>query len=133
MPEAIDMTAWSSLLLGLFALFAGIGGVRNPQAWRAMIAEVSRSSALQLVMSLAELAVGAALYLLNPWGGGDVLGAVVKVIGGLMMLEALVVAAFADGYLGFWQRIFVKTARGWALFAVLVGLALSVAGALRFA
>lgn len=129
---ALDLTAWSATLLGFYVLFAGIGALRNPAAWQTMIAEVGKSPALQLVAGLLELLVGALVYLANPWVPADLLSCVLKAIGGLMMIEALVIAAFADIYTHFWLRTMNHMHRGWAIFTMLVGLAFAIVGMLRF-
>jgi uncharacterized protein YjeT (DUF2065 family) len=132
MPDTFDATAWSSLIVGLYTLFAGVGALRNPQTWRAMIEEVNQSPALQLVSGLLELMFGTAVYLANPWVPTDVLTCVMKSIGGIMMIEALVLIAFCDIYAGFWLRNLTHMHRGWALFTVLMGLGLTVLGFARF-
>jgi uncharacterized protein YjeT (DUF2065 family) len=132
MQETLDPTAWTALLLGLYTLFAGIGALRNPGVWRTMIEEVSKSPTLQMMSGLLELVVGAMVYLANPWVPADLLSCAVKAIGGLMMLEALVVAGFCDIYANFWLRNLTHMHRGWAIFSALLGLALTIAAFTRF-
>lgn len=132
MLDTFDETAWSALLLGLYTLFAGIGALRNPETWRNMIVEVNQSPALQLTAGLLELLVGAAVYLANPWLPADILTCVMKAIGGIMMIEALAIVGFCDIYAGFWLRNLTHMHRGWALFTVLMGLGLTIAGFSRF-
>ncbi|MEZ5683917.1 MAG: hypothetical protein R3E03_06980, partial [Novosphingobium sp.] len=100
----IDVTAWSSLMLGLTALFAGIGALRKPGAWRTMIEEVERSPALQFVCGMLELLVGMVIYLANPWIPEDLLSCIIKALGGFMMIEALAILGFVDIYTQFWLR-----------------------------
>ncbi|HNN55925.1 MAG: hypothetical protein H6916_11155 [Novosphingobium sp.] len=128
----IDVTAWSSLMLGLTALFAGIGALRKPGAWRTMIEEVERSPALQFVCGMLELLVGMVIYLANPWIPEDLLSCIIKALGGFMMIEALAILGFVDIYTQFWLRSLTHMHRGWAMSTVVLGLALSVAGAARF-
>ena len=132
MDETFDPTAWSALLLGLYTLFAAIGALRRPEVWRKMLVEVDQSASLQLVAGLLELVLGAAIYLANPWVAADVLTCVLKSIGGVLMFEALAIIGFSDIYSGFWLRNLSHMHRGWALFSVLVGLALTLAGLARF-
>ena len=132
MSATFDPTSWSSALLGLFAVFAAIGALRQPGIWRTMIEEIDKSPALQLVSGFMELFVGAAIYLVNPWDAGDVLTCVMKTIGGLMMIEALVVMGFSDLYLHFWLKNLAAMHKGWAIVTLAIGLALSVAGFVRF-
>ena len=128
----IDVTAWSSLMLGLTALFAGIGALRKPGASRTMIEEVERSPALQFVCGMLELLVGMVIYLANPWIPEDLLSCIIKALGGFMMIEALAILGFVDIYTQFWLRSLTHMHRGWAMSTVVLGLALSVAGAARF-
>ena len=132
MIYTFDATAWSALLLGLYTLFAGIGALRKPDTWRKMLAEVNESVALQLIGGLLEMLLGAAIYLANPWIPADPLTCIMRTIGGVTMIEALVLIAFSDIYSGFWLRNLTNMHRGWALFSVGVGLALTVAGFARF-
>ncbi len=132
MAELIDPTAWSSFLLGLFTLFAGVGALRRPGLWRTMIDEIDKSPALQLVSGLLELLLGALIYLANPWVPSDLLSCVMKALGGIMMAEALAVIGFSDLYIHFWLRNLSHMHRGWATFSVVFGLALAGPGLLRF-
>lgn len=132
MNTMLDVTAWSALLLGLSALFAGIGALRKPGIWRTMIGEVEQSPALQFVCGMLELLVGAVIYLANPWVPADLLACVIKTLGGVMMIEALAILGFCDIYTQFWLRSLSHMHRGWASSTVLLGLALAIAGAARF-
>ena len=132
MDETFDPTAWSALLVGLYTLFAAIGALRRPEVWRKMLVEVDESASLQLVAGLLELMLGAAIYLANPWIPADVLACVLKSIGGVLMIEALAIIGFSDIYSGFWLRNLSHMHRGWAVFSVLIGLALTGLGLARF-
>lgn len=132
MTLVVDMTAWSATLLGLFAVFAGVGALRKPGIWQTMIEEIEKSPALQLLSGMLELFLGAVIYLANPWLPADLLSCVMKALGGFMMLEALVVLGFSDLYIHFWLRNLSFMHRGWALFSFALGLALLVPGVLRF-
>jgi len=129
---ALDFTGWSALLLGLYTLLAGVGALRNPSTWRSLIEEVNRSPALQLLCGLLELLVGALVYLANPWAPVDLLARVMKAISGIMMLEALVLVGFCDIYSQFWLKNLTHMHRGWAIFAIVLGLLIAVPSMLRF-
>lgn len=131
--HAIDATAWSAMLLGLTALFAGIGALRKPGAWRTMLEEVERSPALQFLCGMMELVIGAVVYLTNPWIPADLASSALKVIGGAMMVEALMILGFVDIYSQFWLRSLTHMHRGWAMSTVAVGLVLVLVGAQRLA
>jgi uncharacterized protein YjeT (DUF2065 family) len=131
MQAAIDATGWSALLMGLTALFAGIGALRKPGAWRTMLEEVEASPALQFLCGMMELVVGAVVYLANPWLPADVLACVMKAMGGVMLAEALMILGFVDIYSQFWLRSLTHMHRGWALSTTALGLALTVLGGLH--
>ena len=131
MPD-IDATAWTATLLGLFAVFAAIGALRHAGGWQRMVGEIERSPALQLLSGVVEMAAGAAIYLVNPWDPTDILSCIMMTIGGLMVLESLVVAGFSDIYFHFWLKNLAFMHRGWAIVTLLVGAALTVAGSLHF-
>jgi uncharacterized protein YjeT (DUF2065 family) len=132
MDYTFDPTAWSALMLGLLALFAGIGAWRQPGLWTTMVKEISGSPALQLVSAMVELVVGALIYLINPWVPADLLACVMKAIGGFLILEALMVAGFCDLYLHFWLKNLGHLDRRWAAVTMIYGLVLIVPAALRF-
>lgn len=129
--ESIDVTGWSALLMGLTALFAGIGALRKPGAWRTMLEEVERSPALQFLCGMMELVIGAVVYLANPWLPSDLLACAMKAMGGLMMAEALMILGFVDIYSQFWLRSLTHMHRGWALSTSALGLALTVLGSMH--
>lgn len=132
MADGFDPVAWSSVLLGLFTLFAGIGALRQPGLWKTAVDEITNSPAIQLVCSLLELMVGAVVYLSSPWDAADIQSCIMKAMGGVMMAEALMVVGFCDIYAQFWLRNLAHLQRGWAMFSVLLGIALTLAGAFRF-
>lgn len=132
MNLTFDATAWSGLLLGLTALFAGIGALRKPGAWRTMIDEVEKSPALQFVCGMLELLIGALVYLANPWLPADLMSCVLKSVGGLMMFEALAILGFVDIYTQFWLRTLSHMHRGWAMTTCAIGLVLTAMALARF-
>ena len=132
MPQPLDAPAWSSLMLGMAAIFAGLGALRKPGIWRAMVGEIEQSPTLQFLSGMLELLTGVIVYLANPFAPADVLSCVMKGIGGLMMIEALAIIGFCDIYTQLWLRSLSHMHRGWALFTLLLGLGLTMAGAMRF-
>lgn len=132
MNQPIDLTAWTATLLGLYIASAGVGALRNPAAWQTMIAEIAKSPALQLLAGLLELLVGALVYLSNPWVPADLLSCILKAVGGLMLVEALVVAGLCDIYAQFMLRTLNHMHKAWSLVIMVSGLALAAAGMLRF-
>ena len=132
MGSMIDATGWTGFLLGISAMAAGIGALRKPGLWRTMIDEVLQSPALQFVCGMLELVAGAIVYLANPLGAHDLLASALKIMGGCMMAEALMILGFVDIYTQFWLRNLSNMHRGWALFTVLLGLGLTLAASYHF-
>ena len=132
MTQPIDAPAWSALMLGLAALFAGIGALRKPGIWRTMLDEIEGSPTLQFVCGLLELLIGTLVYLANPWVPADVLACVMKALGGLMIIEAIAILGFCDIYTQFWLRSLSHLQRGWAASTALLGIVLMVPSLLRF-
>ena len=133
MQTPLDLTAWSSLLLGMAAMFAGIGALRKPGIWRVMLDEIERSPTLQFLCGLLELVIGAVVYLSNPWlPQSDLLSCFMRAMGGGMMIEAIAILGFCDIYTQFWLRSLTHMHRGWALTTLSFGLVLNVLGAMRF-
>lgn len=97
-----------------------------------MLDEIESSPALQFVCGMMELLIGTLVYLANPWVPADLLSCVMKALAGAMMIEAIAILGFCDIYTQFWLRSLTHMHRGWALTTVAMGLALNVAGALRF-
>ena len=133
MTNEIDVTGWSALLLGLAALFAGIGALRQPGIWKSMVDEIFASPSLQFLSGMLELLTGTLVYLANPWLPADVLACVMKGLGGLMMAEALVILGFCDIYSQLWVKYLAAMHRGWAAFTALFGAGLTIAGGLHLA
>ena len=84
-------------------------------------------------MLLGAFSLAAAIYLANPWIPADILTCIMKAIGGIMMIEALVVLAFSDLYFHFWLRNLAHMQRAWVVVTLVFGLALTVAGLMRLA
>ncbi|QYJ07836.1 hypothetical protein [Qipengyuania flava] len=131
--DPFDPTAWSASLLGLFGIAVAIGALRRPGLWRQMVDEIDASPALQLLCGFCELAIGAAVYLMNPWASGDVLAMIMKALGGLMMAEALVVMALSDLYFHVWLKNLAASHRLWPIVTMAASLALAGAGLARLA
>ena len=131
MIDPARVAAWSALFLGLFAIVSALGELRRPGSWRKMVSEIEHSPALQLVIGMVEFGGGIALYLANGWNPQDWLACIMKIVGGMMIIEAMVVAAFSDIYLHFWMRALGRDWRGWALVSLLLGAWMTIAGLWR--
>jgi len=130
--QNLDATGWSGFLLGLAAMAAGTGALRKPGIWRTMVDEVVSSPALQFVCGMLELVVGGCVYLGNQMSGSDVLASALRVLGGFMMAESLIILGFVDIYTQFWLRNLANMQKGWAVFTVFVGLVLVLASGYHF-
>jgi hypothetical protein len=131
MQDFGDPTGWSSLLLGLAALAAGAGALRQPGVWQTMIGEVEGSPTLQFVCGMMELVVGSLVYLANPWVPTDLATCLLKALGGLMLVEALAILFACDLYTQMWLRSLGNFHRGWAGITTALGLALTILGMVR--
>ncbi|MDE1916345.1 MAG: hypothetical protein KGJ57_04660 [Sphingomonadales bacterium] len=128
----LDPTAWSALLMGLVLIAVGIGALRRPGLWQTMVRELTGSPMQQMLCGLVEIAIGAVLLLANPWGPDDWLARVMKALGLLMIIEALIIMAACDLYSHLWPRALGRFQKGWALATLLLGLALTLGAAFRF-
>ena len=131
-----NLPEWSALILGLFLFAAAVDELRRPGQWHRMIEEVEGSSALQLLTGLFELIFGTLLYLgsRGPTGWpADWLAALLTLLGGLAVIEALAVTAFSDLYVRFWARKFGTNTRAIAGLALLIGVGFIAAALLRLA
>jgi hypothetical protein len=131
MTQAADIPAWIAFFVGLYALASGVGEVRNPGGWAAMIADFERSPAARFATGLACLASGAAIYLASPWREDDWLAIVVNILGGVAVAEGLLILAAGDRFAALVRRLFANSMGFWAAFSVLFGLAAVIAGVTR--
>jgi hypothetical protein len=116
-----QISAWIALFTGLYALAAGVGELRSPNTWWMMLKEYERSPALRFVTGLAALAIGATVYLVNPWVPGDWLSVAVSVIGGVAVAEGLLILASGESFLRLARALLGRASRAWAGFAILFG------------
>ena len=131
MAETGEISAWIAFFVGLYALAAAAGELRAPDTWLAMLGEFERGSALRFVTGIVVLAIGAAIYLVNPWVPGDWLSIAVSVIGGLAVAEGLLILAAGDRFLHLSRTLVGRYGRAWAGFAALFGIALVLVAMLR--
>lgn len=123
MAHGEQITAWIALFAGLYALAAGVGEVRSPNTWWMMLKELERSPALRFVTGLVTLAIGATIYLVNPWVPGDWLSVAVSVIGGVAVAEGLLILAAGERFLHLARAVLGRASRAWAAFSLLFGVA----------
>jgi len=118
-----QITAWIALFAGLYALAAGVGELRSPNTWWMMLKELERSPALRFVTGLVTLAIGATIYLVNPWVPGDWLSVAVSVIGGVAVAEGLLILASGERFLHLARAVLGRASRVWAACSLLFGVA----------
>lgn len=131
MAESQDIAAWIALFMGLYALGAAIGELRVPGSWAAMLEGFEDSEALRFLTGIVVLALGAAIYLVNPWVPGDWLSVVVTVMGAGMALEGVIILAIGKPFLHFASKLIGTVNRGWALLSAGVGIVLVCVALLR--
>lgn len=123
MAEPADIPAWITLFMGLYALAAAVGELRAPGGWAAMVDDLAQRAGLRFLTGVFVLTLGAALYLVSPWRPGDWLSVVVSVIGGVCVVEGLLILAAGDRFLDFAGRLMGKGASAWAGLAAIIGAA----------
>lgn len=128
----VEAPSWSALFLGLFLFFCALGELRRPGSWRAMVEELGASPGFQIMTGLFEMTLGVAVYLCNRAAPPDWLAVLMMVLGGVMVIEAVVITAFTDLLLPVWRRVLGGAAKAWAIFGLLAGAGLMAAGLARF-
>ncbi len=132
MAETSDIPAWITLFIGLYALAASVGELRSPGSWAAMLDEFEQREGLRFLAGLVVLALGAAIYLTNPWRPDDWLAVMVTLMGAALVAEGLIIFAVGRAYLHFANAIFGGINRVWALLGGGLGLVLICTAMLRF-
>jgi hypothetical protein len=127
MLHTVEIPAWIAFFLGLYSLAAGAGEMRSPGGWNAMLAEFERSPGLRYVTGFAVLSVGALIYLASPWAEGDWLAIVVNILGGVAVVEGLLLLAAGDRFLNLGRRLLGNASAAWAGASIAFGLAAIVA------
>ena len=121
MAQSGDIPAWIAFFVGLYALAAGVGEIRSPGGWGVMLKEFERGVAIRYLTGLVTLALGATIYLVNPWRPDDWLAIVVSVIGGIAIAEGLLILAAGERFLNFGRALLGRGGRVWAGCSALLG------------
>ncbi|WP_120077751.1 hypothetical protein [Aurantiacibacter odishensis] len=132
MAEGQDIPAWIALFMGLYALGAAIGELRSPGSWAAMLDGFENNEALRFLTGIVVLALGAAIYLVNPYDPADWLSIVITVMGAGMVLEGMVILGFGRPFLHFASAMMGAVNRAWALLSAGLGIVLICVAMLRF-
>lgn len=112
--------------LGLYMILMGLSGLVAPQRWRAMIEDMERSTALVMMMGVMVFAIGVALALSHSILT-DPLAIIVTLIGWTALIEGALLIAVPGPLLRIGRTALAIT-RFWAIFSILLGLALGIAG-----
>jgi hypothetical protein len=126
MAETGQIPAWIALFFGLYLLATGAGELRSPGGWWMMLKEFERSPGLRFVTGVVTLALGAAIYLVNPWRPDDWLAIAVSVLGGIGIAKGLLILASGERYLNLMRTLIGRAGRAWAGLAALAGMAILV-------
>ena len=121
MAEGIDIPAWIALFMGLYALAAGIGELRHPGGWTAMLEDFERNTALRFLTGIVCIGLGGAIYLVSPWQPDDWLAILITILGGWMAIEGVLIIAFGDGIMRLARRLMGKANQLWAWFSLILG------------
>ena len=131
MATSATISAWIALFIGVYSLGAAIGELRSPGFWQGMLRDISGNDALTFLTGIIVLALGAAIYLVNPWRPDDWLSILITLTGGGMAIEGFLFLAFPGPFLAFAGRLMALASRGWAFASALFGIAIIVAALLR--
>lgn len=123
MGNADNITGWITFFIGLYSLAAGIGEFRQPGFWAGMVREVRASSAIQFLVGMVTITIGAAVYLVNPYNPTDILSILVTVMGAFIFLEGVAILAFGDWFLGIAGKMMNTGNKIWAIMSILIGIA----------
>lgn len=122
MGNAANITGWITFFVGLYSVAAGIGEFRQPGFWAGMVREVRASSAIQFLIGMVTITIGAAIYLTNPYNPKDILSILITVMGAFIFLEGAVILAFGDWFLGMAGKMMNQGNKIWAGFSIAIGI-----------
>lgn len=131
MTDTTNLFAWIALFIGLYSLAAGVGELRSPGRWLAMVNDFESSPATMFLTGIICIALGGTLYLIGANHAGDWLGMAIWIIGGLMVVEGCVFIVGGERFIGFWKRLMSGNMSIWAGASALLGGALIFAGISR--
>jgi hypothetical protein len=123
---ATVLTLHLCVLIGLYMVAAGIGGLTGAARWDALIGELERSAGLTYLLGAVAFAAGALVVMIhNRWT--DPLACLVSVVGWAALAEGLVVLAHPPAWLAL-ARPMLRHIRAVAIVSLLFGALLLVAG-----
>ena len=131
MGNSGNISGWITFFIGLYAVAAGIGEFRRPGFWARMVQEFRDSHALQFLTGFVTLAIGATIYLVNPWDPSDLLSILITVLGAWIFIEGALILAVGDWFLTFVSKLMGSTNRIWAGLSIIIGLGAIFAALVR--
>ena len=131
MSNSGNITGWITFFIGLYAVAAGLGEFRRPGFWVRMVQEFRESHALQFLTGFVTLAIGATIYLVNPWNPSDLLSILITVLGAWIFIEGALILAVGDWFLTFVSKLMGSTNRIWAGLSIIIGLGAIFAALVR--
>jgi len=123
---ATVLTLHLAVLIGLYLVAAGVGGLTGQARWDEVTAEIGRSPGLTYLLGAVAFAIGALIVMLhNRWT--DPLACAVSFVGWAALTEGLVLLAHPPAWLAL-ARPTLRHLRAVAVAAVLIGALLLLAG-----
>jgi uncharacterized protein YjeT (DUF2065 family) len=122
----IPLTLYLAEAMGLYLILIGLSGLSAPLRWTALMDELSRSPALQMILGVMVFAIGVTLVIVHSHLT-DTLAIIVTVIGWAALLEGalLIVVPALLLRIGAWS---LKFTRIWAVVSLIFGILLGLAG-----
>ncbi len=96
-----------------------------------MIDNIIANPALRFLTGIICIAIGTAIYLVEPWGRADYMLYIVKIIGFWMVVEGALFIAIGDLFLHLSRKVLNYAPRLWALISILIGGAFIIAAELN--
>jgi len=121
LAENLDIPAWIAFFFGLYALAAGVSELRAPGRFLELASEWEHSPGLRFLTGFCCIAVGAAIYLVNPWDLDDPLAMLMTVMGGLVAAEGAAFIAVGDRLMALARRLLGTKGGPWAYLSVALG------------
>jgi hypothetical protein len=112
--------------IGLYVAATGAGALVAPERWRAIGPELERSPGLVLLMGIVTFAIGSAMLGVHH-ALTDPLADIVTAIAAIAAVEGLLLLVTPEAMIAF-GRPFMARPRLWAMFALVAGIALFLAG-----
>ena len=126
MTTATVLTLHLCVLIGLYLVAAGVGGLTGHARWDELIAEIERSPGLLYLLGAVAFALGGLIVMIhNRWT--DPLACAVSFIGWAALTEGLVLLAHPPAWLAL-ARPMLRHLRAVAVAAILLGALFLLAG-----